>query len=147
MRKGFHDASKRAVDARLGLGWTKAEPGPESWSARFEQHGSNAVRVLDLRLSPKRHVVEIVLAVKRGLGDPMPRVWWEDRALHPNETGYAKVLWSGSLTYGSERSIVVPKEFWSSQFATAIERQLAFFREAMESWYADAESEVSTGHA
>ena len=147
MKRSFHDACVRAVSARLGPSWSKAEPGPESWTACFQRPGTSGTQVLSLRLAQKRHVVEIVLAIKRDPTDPMPNVWWEDRTLHPEARGYAKVLWSGEFTYGLERSIPVPRAFWCPEFATAIEQQLAANRMAMESWYADAESQISMGDA
>jgi hypothetical protein len=101
-----------------------------------------ATRVLRLRLAEKRHDVAIVLAIKRAPDDPMPRTWWEDRALYPEQTGYMKVLWSGPA-YGSERSIAVPRESWSVEFGRAIEEQLASLRSAVERWYTEAELQVS----
>jgi len=147
MRRSFHDACKLAVDAVLGSAWSKSEPGPEAWTARFQRGATGVTQVLSLRLAPERHVVEIILAVKRSPNEPMPRVWWEDRTLQPEAGGYAKVLWSGDLTYGTERSISVPREFWHPEFATAIEGQLAAIRGAMETWYAEAESKMSMGDA
>jgi hypothetical protein len=147
LRKSFHDACVQAVRASLWPSWSKSNTGPESWTACFQRRATTATQVLSLRLAQKRHVVEIVLAVKRDPAGPMPRVWWEDRALHREATGYAKVLWSGELKCSSEQSIPVPREPWSSEFATAIEEQLAANRTAMESWYDDAEPQISTGDA
>lgn len=145
MRRAFHDACVQAVYNRLGTRWSKSGPGPESWTTCFQWSSAAATQVLTLRLEQRRHVVEIVLAVKRDPADPMPRVWWEDRKLHPEATGYRKVLWSGDLTYGVERFIPVPKEPWCPEFASKIEKYLAENRTAIESWYSDAESQLLTG--
>jgi hypothetical protein len=92
-------------------------------------------------------VVQILLAVKRDATDPMPHVWWEDSALHPQSSGYVKLLWSGDVTYGIEESIGVPKESWCPEFATAIEERLAELGGRIESWYLTAEVRIATPDA
>lgn len=146
-RRSFHQACARAVKACLGPAWSKWNPGWEPWTARFQRWTGTVAHVLSLRLAQKRHVVEIILAAKRDPSGPMPGIWWEDRSLHPEATAFAKVIWSGELTYGSERSIRVPREPWSPEFAIAVREQLAALRGAMESWYAEAESSIAKGGA
>ncbi len=144
-RKAFHEACLRAVVARLGPQWAKAELGAESWTACFQRTTTNATQVLRLRLHQRHHLVEVLLGIKQDPTDPMPRVWWEDRVKHPESRAYAKVLWYGDLTYGSEEPIHVPRESWHPEFGMAIEERLAELLDRMESWYATAEAYISTG--
>lgn len=138
LKKCFQKASELAIHAELGHDWMAVDHSPESWIVRYQRSTKVATQVIQLRLAEKHHIIELVLAIKRAPHGPMPSIWWDDRANYPAETGYRKVLWTGTA-YNSEESIAVPREIGSADLAKSIKDKLALLRPAIEAWYGEAE--------
>ena len=142
VRRLFHAACVKAVGASLGPNWQKIRPGVESWRCTFQNNAGEIPRFLRLHLHQPTHRVAIVLAVTQDIAGPFPHIWWEDRTLHTDATGLAKVLWCGELTYGVEESIAVPREPWNPAFEPAIRQKLKDVVARMDSWYSAAENHL-----
>lgn len=142
-KRCFHEACAKAVESKFGDNWSQPNQTDESWTANFQRYSEVCTCLLSLRLNKKSHVVEVQLGFERAQSASMPRTWWDDRTLHPNESGYRTVLWNGPM-YGSERTIAVAKHAWDSEFSRTIAEQLAKLRSAAERWFAEVELYLNT---
>lgn len=141
IKKRFHTVCANVIADEWGPSWAAIDTNSDSWTVRFQSTAHAAVRLIDLRLSEQRRVIDIVLGVKQTPDQPPPKIWWEDRSLHPRQTRYAKVLWTGPA-YSTEAGIEAPREFWGEALGQAIRTRLCILRPAIGGWFEEAEAAI-----
>ena len=90
-KRAFHRTAAQAVSTRLGSAWETVGPGDDSWTARFARRTNRSTHLLQLKLAVPHHVVEVTLAVELDPNVLLPKVWWEDRSLHPGTSGFKNI--------------------------------------------------------
>ena len=138
IRQLFHAACRQAVTTTFGREWLQLQSGLETWASAFSRRGSPLPQMLVLTYRRPQHLVDVIVAAWRRHTDEtvhLPRIWWEDRHLHPDEAAYKRVFWTQDVAYGREEGAPVPRQTWSPAFLDSLKTGLQRIHAKALAWW------------